>query len=190
MRDLSHLPDRPAKWHTAIIASVVASYPEPTYIEIGVLEGANLSVVLPFCAMRGGLAHGVDITFEHLRYDCNDASLWEMPSREFWPKYDEKGGGPADVIFIDGDHSFEESSADAQEALLRLADGGTLILHDTWPQFDDDTDERICGGVYRTVEQIDGDREFGVFTMQVFPGLTFVNRRQLPFGAGRPTRGR
>lgn len=172
-RHIASLPDRDATWHSPIIAALVASYTEPVYIEIGVHEGATLARCVPFCSQ----AHGVDVTFSNLRYGGVEvASLWEIPSDDFWPRYDELGGEKADVIFVDGDHSFEQSSRDVQNALLHLAPHGTLLIHDTWPQFTEDTDERICGEVYRTVELLQRDATLAVFTIERFPGLTIVNQ--------------
>jgi hypothetical protein len=44
--------------------------------------------------------------------------------------------GPADLVFIDGDHMAPAALADLTLAASNLADGGAILLHDTkaWPQ--------------------------------------------------------
>lgn len=55
-----------------------------------------------------------------------------------------------DVIFVDGDHSFRQSLVDAENAVVRLDDGGMLILHDACPREARLTHEHCSGEVWRT----------------------------------------
>jgi hypothetical protein len=159
------------RWHAPIIASVVASYSRAVYVEIGVFRGDCLATVAPVA----GQAHGVDATFEKLECDVSAARLWEMTSDEFFRAYD---GPPADVVFVDGDHAYEQARRDIHNALGWLADGGCLFLHDTWPVFAGATDRMTCGEVYRVADELREDPALEVATIRRWPGLSLVTRRQ------------
>lgn len=157
-------------WHAAIIAAVVASYSRPTYVEIGVFRGDCLVEAAPHAAH----AHGVDVTFERVVHDLSAARLWEMPSDDFFRAYD---GAAPDVVFVDGDHGYEQARRDTHNALELLAEDGCLFLHDTWPVFAAATDRRVCGEVYRVADELRADKRFEVATIRRWPGLSLVTHR-------------
>lgn len=166
------------RWHAPIIAAVAASYAKPTYIEIGVYMGDCLHEVAPVC----GEAHGVDVSFERLRFDVGDARLWEMTSDEFFQSYD---GPRPDIVFVDGDHEYEQARRDTHNALAILADAGVLFMHDSWPVFRAATERMVCGGVHRVVEELHADERWEVATIRRWPGLSMVTRAgPLLMGAG------
>ncbi len=168
--DAAAVPFPATHWHEPVIAAVAASYAKPTYIEVGVFQGDCLAKVAPLC----GQAHGVDVSFDRLRHDVGAARLWQLPSDEFFDRYD----GPApDVVFVDGDHEYEQARRDAQNALAILAPEGVLFLHDTWPVFRAATERLLCGGVHRVVEELQGDPTLEVATIRRWPGLSLVTRR-------------
>lgn len=159
------------RWHAPIIASVVASYSRPTYLEIGVFRGDCLAEVAP----HAGQAHGVDVTFKRVVHDLSAARLWEMPSDEFFRAYD---GAAPDVIFVDGDHAYEQARRDIHNALELLSQDGCLFLHDTWPVFAAATDRMTCGEVYRVADELREDERFDVATIRRWPGLSLVTHRR------------
>lgn len=158
------------RWHVPIIAAVAASYAEPTYVEIGVYRGDCLSVVAPAC----GEAHGVDVSFDRLMDDIPGARLWQMTSDAFFEAYD---GPRPDIVFVDGDHGYEQARRDTLNALEILADNGVLFMHDTWPVFRAATERMVCGGVHRVVEELQADDRLEVTTIRRWPGLSLVARR-------------
>ena len=175
--DAAAVPFPATRWHAPIIASVVGSYPQPTYVEVGVFQGECLTQVAPLC----GQAHGVDVSFERLKHDTAPARLWPMASDEFFERYD----GPApDVIFVDGDHAYEQARRDARNALAIVAPEGVLFLHDTWPVFRAATERLLCGGVHRVVEELQADAALEVATIRRWPGLSLVTRRAPAFLSG------
>ena len=157
-------------WHARVIAAVLASYPKPTYIEIGVFQGQCLAEVTPHC----GQAHGVDVSFDRVTHEIGAARLWQLPSDEFFARYD---GSAPDVVFVDGDHEYEQARRDAHNALAILAPEGVLFLHDTWPVFRAATERLLCGGVHRVVEELQADATLEVATIRRWPGLSLVTRR-------------
>jgi cephalosporin hydroxylase len=61
-------------------------------------------------------------------------------------------GGLFDFAFIDGDHRYEGVLADGKAWSPLIRPGGTVALHDTWPNGD-----RREPGVVRLVEQLRGE---------------------------------
>ena len=175
--DAAGVPFPAARWHAPIIAAVVASYARPTYVEIGVFLGECLAQVAPLCEQ----AHGVDVSFARVKHDVGRARLWEVPSDEFFARYD----GPApDVVFVDGDHTYEQARRDAHNALAILAPQGVLFLHDSWPVFRAAAQPLLCGGVHRVVEELKADASLEVATIHRWPGLSLVTRRCPAFMSG------
>ena len=162
------------RWHGPIIAAVAASYAKPTYIEIGVFKGDCLAAVAPLC----GQAHGVDVSFERVTSDISGARLWQMTSDAFFEAYD---GPRPDLVFVDGDHDYEQARRDTHNALEILADEGVLFLHDSWPVFRAATDRMICGGVHRVVDELQRDERLEVATIRRWPGLSLVTKRRPAF---------
>lgn len=151
---------RDSNWHPPILAGIALLYEDCTYIEIGVQTGNCIQEVAPRCAE----VHGVDI------HDCSDVTpgrFWHMTSDEFFDQYD---GSPPDLVFIDGEHTYEQAWRDFDNASAILAEGGTIALHDTWPTTDEDLDPSVCGDVYKVRENLDLD----AFTFTRWPGLTLV----------------
>ena len=104
--------------------------------------------------------------------------FWNMRSDEFFERFD---GSSPNVVFVDGDHSYEQAKRDFENALGILAPGGIIFLHDTWPRREEDTVAERCGTVLRLAEEIARSDSLESFTWPGFPGLTAVRRR----GEGR-----
>jgi predicted O-methyltransferase YrrM len=99
--------------------------------------------------------------------------FWNMPSDQFFSEYTEE---PADVIFIDGDHSEEQAARDFMNAVKILAPRGVIALHDTYPwrRLGDVPQTHLCGDVYKVAAAIKDSGFYGVVTIPRFPGVTLV----------------
>lgn len=73
-----------------------------------------------------------------------------IKSDDFFKKNKEK----YDLIFIDGDHSHEQSEKDFQNALNHLTEKGLIVMHDAMPHNLEYTKPEWCGEVYKTVLKI------------------------------------
>jgi len=125
-----------------LVCWVVKSQRAQTYLEIGVFKGSTFDMVKPLVKR----AIGVDIK-NRLTYPCE---FYEMTSDEFFKQFHDK----VDVIFIDGDHRFEQLKKDFENSLLLLNLGGTILIHDTDPS----TQERLvptsCADSYKIINYI------------------------------------
>lgn len=162
----------PHDWHAPIIAAIVSAYGRtrgPVYIELGVDRGHTMKTVLPHTSV----AFGVDVTFGFMDPALRGEPklvLCECSSDEFFADYD----GPApDVVFVDGDHSYEQVARDIYHSLDRLAPDGTIIVHDTKPERQEWADSH-CGDGWVAVDEFRQRRVLQVFTLPLFPGLTLM----------------
>jgi glycosyltransferase involved in cell wall biosynthesis len=162
--------DADQAWYARIIAATCAFYPNAVYVEIGVDQGHAVQIVASSC----GDVHGVDVNPGSRDAMPPGSRFWEMPSDRFFSVYD----GPAPhVIFIDGDHRYEQAARDFRNSLRLLAPGGTIFLHDTWPTNPGETSPHLCGTVCQLLPEISERPELESFTWAGYPGLTAVRRR-------------
>lgn len=115
-----------------------------TIVEIGVgLAGSDIAFAHA-CRKNGrGHLYAVDISDSligrsrrilnnhglgrHVTFVLGDSKLAETAQRVV------KLSGPADILFIDGDHSFEGAVSDFQLFRPLLRQGGMVLFHDTGP---------------------------------------------------------
>lgn len=183
----------PHDWHAPIIVSVVNAYcrfGKARYLEIGIDQGHTFADVV-----RGtnAVCWGVDITLDNFLYPLLKSNprvrLWEESSDQFFDSEPLIHRDSFDVIFIDGDHSAGQVWNDLVSATGMITDDGTIILHDTMP-LRQEWVESHCSDAYKTVERLTGifktsaalhtSSMIQVWTLPLFPGLTFVSKQYRP----------
>ncbi|MEX2211570.1 MAG: class I SAM-dependent methyltransferase [Gaiellaceae bacterium] len=162
--------DLDPSWYARIVAATCAFYPAAVYVEIGVDQGSSIAIVAPNCAE----VHGVDPNPASQKAMPPGGRFWQMASDRFFAAYD---GPPPHVVFIDGDHRYEQAARDFRNALRLLAPGGIVFLHDTWPTDADHFSPASCGTVCELLDDLRAMPELEVFTWPGYPGLTAVRRR-------------
>lgn len=87
---------------------------------------------------------------------------------------------PIDLLFIDADHSHEQSMKDFQNfSKFVKPNGGIVLMHDTVPQRDEDESLSASGTVWRTAKSIK-DHSRDQFEVSTFPhlnGITLIRKR-------------
>jgi len=140
-------------------------------VEIGSYRGKSTTVLAFGAKERGGKVYAID-PFEgvmdghvvtghdrdHLRYALINAGVSEsveiitgysVATAKTWKK-------PIDLIFIDGDHSYEAVKADLKAWSKHVT--GKIALHDynlNWPGVPLAVDEFVAAGEWRIVENVD-----------------------------------
>lgn len=157
-------------WHGPIIANHANTVKEMTgvlnYLEIGVHTGETFNLVVPNTTSALAVDNNPDCA-QHLQggqFICST-------SDEFFQSYEDDL--LFEIIFIDGLHSKEQVEKDFNNSLKVLRDGGTIYMHDTWPEIESNTIPQICGDVWKFAEEVERNYE-RCFTYQEFPGLTMV----------------
>jgi predicted O-methyltransferase YrrM len=83
-----------------------------------------------------------------------------------------------DFIFIDADHSFEQSLNDFLNASKHIVEDGFIFLHDTYPYDSLMLSPDLCHDAYKTALYIKQNliHEFEVVTLPFNPGLTIIKK--------------
>lgn len=127
-----------------VMSEVEKLEPEQVYLEVGVDKGKSLSIAR-MVAKDGVEVHGVD-----LRPDP------EVPDTEFHQSdsFTFKLGKKVDVIFIDGDHTYEGCKADIDNWFPQMAKGGVMFFHDA---------DATSPGVVQAIEEFVKNNDFRVW---------------------------
>ena len=126
-----------------LFQTAVALDPGFTIVEIGSYLGAS-TAFLGFAALhRGGAVHAVDPwmndamgaegerdTLGEFRKNTADFEHFITRHRGFSADVSRRGKIPCDMLFIDGDHSYEAVLTDLHSWLPSLKPGGILAMHD------------------------------------------------------------
>lgn len=129
----------PLRWHLAnkmtrmqLIQYAVDQLEARTYLEIGVDEGQAFAVIrAPFKIGVDPIAPRPAVEAELKRAD---ASYFAIGSDEFFERHAPQVlAGGADVVFIDGLHTYDQTYRDIQHALGYLSPGGIILVHDCLP---------------------------------------------------------
>jgi hypothetical protein len=83
-----------------------------------------------------------------------------------------------DSVFIDADHSHEQSLRDFLNVKDRVIEDGFIFLHDTYPYDEIFFDPGACNDVYKTALYIKNHfiDEFEILTFPFNPGVTVVKK--------------
>lgn len=154
--------------YSELIRWIVKIQQAQSYLEIGVQFGFTFKEVAKLVKR----AIGVDIK-NRLSYPCE---FYEMTSNEFFKNFHDK----IDVIFIDGDHRFEQARKDFESSLKILNNGGTIILHDTDPKSIGRLVSTSCAGSYKLIDYT--HRKYPELDIMTFPvgvsGISVVRRKK------------
>jgi predicted O-methyltransferase YrrM len=132
-------------WHAScaskttgiMLASLILSFGAKTILEIGIANGfttACLLKALGVSAPREGLLVSCDINenccliAERMKKDVYHIVVRGNSSTAKWEKT--FGKRKCDIIFIDGDHSYEACKEDILRSTVVLREGGLVVLHD------------------------------------------------------------
>lgn len=152
------------------------SYLKPeNYLELGVRNGNTFLEVSKHC----NNAIAVDIThqqfssllvksktFEYHQKNTDEYLLNLPPTTSF------------DAVFIDADHSHEQSLKDFLNVKDFVIEDGFIFFHDTYPYDEKFFDPGACHDVYKTALYVKQNfiDEFEIVTLPFNPGLTIVKK--------------
>lgn len=141
------------------------------YLELGVRDGRNFFSVAKHCQK----AIGVDIV------SCSKSLLNNMEfhicnTDEYFKNLNDDI--KFDVVFIDADHSHEQSLKDFLNVKDKVIDDGFIFFHDTYPYDPYLFDMTLSGDVYKTALYIKKhfNEDFEIVTLPINPGLTIVKK--------------
>ncbi|MGF1579478.1 MAG: class I SAM-dependent methyltransferase [Gemmataceae bacterium] len=152
-------------WHgvtTCVLRGVMASH--------GVLYAVD-----PYPVGRLGFSFQRIIARREVRRVPNGELVWmRLTGAEAAKKIAEDGLGPVDLVFIDGDHTYEGLRQDWEGWSPLVCPGGTVALHDSMPTPDRDIES--IGSVRYTREIVSKDPRFE--RVEVVDSLSVFQRRE------------
>lgn len=83
-----------------------------------------------------------------------------------------------DIIFIDGDHSHEQSLIDIHNALEILNEGGLIVCHDSNPMDEAHTNPYLNGGVYLSIAKLRLESDLKIVTWEGDHGCAIIEKKQ------------
>lgn len=133
-----------------LVPEVIRLKPGQVYLEVGVDKGKSLSVAR-MVAVKGVLIFGVD-----LREDpkVKDTLFIRSDSSAAARGWGQLNGDKIDVLFIDGDHTYEGCKADIDSWYPHMAKKGVMLFHDA---------DATSPGVVKAVEEFAKDHKYEVF---------------------------
>ena len=168
----------------AIVADELRRFERPRYLEIGVDTG------VVFLHVRAHRKVGVDPHGRVPRWKwflhpntLLRGSFFRTTSDRFFTALAPEAA--FDVIFVDGDHSFEQSRRDVANALEHLADDGVVVIHDCNPpgpgsasrDSADAAGGPWCGDVWKTIVELRATRaDLAVSVIDADFGVGVVRR--------------
>jgi predicted O-methyltransferase YrrM len=154
------------------LLTFMASYIKPeNYLELGVRCGKNFVSVAQFCKK----ATGVDISPAPFGLHYNMQFI-QTSTDSFFEHLDKNE--MFDMVFIDADHSHEQSLKDFLNVKDRVIEDGFVFFHDTYPYDPRMFDPNLSNDCYKTALWIKQNlsEEFEIVTLPINPGVTIAKK--------------
>jgi len=189
--DLANLyvrhPRNEVAYYNLLFAVAVAARPR-LVLELGTGPGVSslafLRALQYWNARRPseqGVLHTCDINANAIRRLARFGKLVVPHLKATDRLAEEWGADPrlVDLLYIDADHSYEQSLKDFENFCSFVVPNGLILLHDTFPLTKAHEQPRYSGSVWRTARAIK-DRHRDDYESMTFPhlnGVTLVRRR-------------
>ena len=100
-----------------------------------------------------------------------------IPSSKLAERW-EQHRNPIDLLYIDAEHSYDQSMADFSSFSQWVVPNGLIIMHDTFPLSETHEDLRYSGMVWKTVREIKRRYrdDFEVSTIPYLSGISIIRR--------------
>ena len=141
------------------------------YLELGVRDGRNFTRVAKHCVK----AIGVDVVGLSFELQPN-MEYHTLSTDEYFKNLDPNF--KFDAVFIDADHSHQQSLTDFMNVKDKVIEDGFIFLHDTYPYDEVFFSPYACNDVYKTALYIKENLidDFEVVTLPINPGVTIVKK--------------
>ena len=141
------------------------------YLELGVRDGATFRKVSKHCKK----SVGVDLFPAPFPLEEN-MEFYVTSTDDYFNNLDENI--MFDAVFIDADHSHEQSLKDFINVKDRVIEDGFIFFHDTYPYDPVFFDVHACNDAYKTAHYIKQNfiDDFEIVTLPINPGVTIVKK--------------
>ncbi len=180
-------PNDEIAYYNMLFSVTLALMPR-TILELGTGPGLSSRAfirVLQYESQRAdapaGVLHSCDLDAHSLRrlhrygkwLVAHVMSTSELAQR--WSRWQT----PIDLLYIDADHSHEQSLADFVSFAPFVVPNGIVIMHDTFPRKEADEDPHASGTVWKTAQYIKAHfcAEYECMTIPRLSGVTLLRKR-------------
>lgn len=151
------------KTRTDLLKLIIAKMDYKSYLEIGIYEGENYSKI------NIDRKVGVDP-------NCGIEGVRREFSDDFFKNNTEK----FDLIFVDGDHSYQQVKKDVENALNAITPNGMVVMHDTCPPTIAHAgryrEGEWCGDAYKVAIEQNNSPYANVITWKNDFGVTLITK--------------
>lgn len=156
--------------HVQFLSSFASVIKPEHYLELGVRNAICFNAVAPFCSR----VTAVDISPISINEHKN-GHIFQGPTDAYFLQLTDE---TFDMVFIDADHSHEQSLKDFENVLPRVIDDGFIFLHDTYPSSPHMFAPDKSNNVYLTAKYIKQHYidQIEILTLPFNPGLTIVKK--------------
>lgn len=157
--------------HTGFFEHLFQWLKPESYLELGIRDGVNFQKLSRYCKK----AIGVDTIPAQVEIESN-MEYHQMTTDEYFETVD--NSTQFDVVFIDADHSYEQSLKDFLNVKDKVIEDGFIFFHDTYPINSDYFHPLQCNDVYKTALYIKENLidEFEIVTLPIHPGVSIVKK--------------
>lgn len=160
--------------HTEFFSNIFSWLRPENYLELGVRDGINFTTLSRFCKK----SIGVDV--DSPKFYLNENMEYHTTTTDdYFLKLDKNT--KFDAVFIDADHSHEQSLKDFLNVKDMVVEDGFIFLHDTYPYDSVMFDPGLCNDVYKTALYIKQNlsKDFECLTLPFNPGVTIVKKMNI-----------
>lgn len=158
--------------HTAFL-KFFASWVRPErYLELGTRDGRTFTEIAPHCKQA------VAVDCVPLPFDLPKNAVYEQMYTDEYFKKIQDSNVLFDMVFIDADHSFEQSFKDFLNVKDKVIFDGFVFFHDTYPYSEFMTAPDLSNECYKTPVEIKKQfsNEWEVLTLPFNPGVTVAKK--------------
>lgn len=161
--------------HPAFFDFIFSWLRPESYLELGVRDGRNILTVSRHC----NNLIAVDVTPQYFTSPDDmrgSFNYFAMTTDEYFDQVNRDI--KFDAVFIDADHSHEQSLKDFLNVKDMVIEDGFIFFHDTYPYDPEYFDPGACNDVYKTALYIKQNfiDEFEILTLPFNPGVTIVKK--------------
>jgi len=153
-----------------IIEPLVKILKPSVYVELGIYKFETMLKILPFV----NRAIGIDI--KNLIVPNKKIEFYSTTTDKFYEQNKDKL--VIDFLFIDANHSYEQTLQDFINYSKIVKENGIIVLHDTYPENEKHLSLSKCGTAYKAVDYIRKNygKDYEIMTIPVFPGMSLVRK--------------
>ena len=145
---------------TDVIQFLITNFNYKNYLEVGVQYKENWDKII--CENKTGVEPN----------NLHDENIYCGTSDDFFSQ----NKRTFDIIFIDGNHVYEQVIKDVHNALSVIETGGSIVFHDALPYCKEYTDEYHCGTVYKALLEARSLFDYDICTFEGDHGVCVIRK--------------